>query len=82
MGELDSLLNYTRNLTDLAIAEVNINLQNVIKKYTMAIFILTILMIIVSAFQLTGLTIKELIDMLARLARPWAVDHMALLAML
>lgn len=79
--ELDSLLNYTRNLTDLAIAEVNIDLQNIIRKYTKAIFILTILMIIVSAIQVTGLTTKELIDMLARLAT-WAVDHRALLAML
>ncbi len=62
--ELDFLLDYTRNLTDLTIAEGNIDLQNGIRKYTIAILLLTVLMITITAFQV-GLTIKDSIDISA-----------------
>ncbi|MCK4731823.1 MAG: hypothetical protein KAT65_05115, partial [Methanophagales archaeon] len=62
--ELDFLLDYNRNLTDLTIAEGNIDLQNAMRKYTRAILLLTVLMIIITAFQV-GLTIKDSIDISA-----------------
>jgi len=65
--ELNYLLDYTRNLTDLTLAEGNIDLQNVIRKYTKAIFKLTVLVIIIAAFQVSGLTIKDLMG--------WLIDN-------